>query len=379
MQQVTELVAISIPGGPKFVDAVTRVWNDGNAFCVLDARLPKPEATRHLAALGATLLLDETGLTTITANPDLVPLQAGDALVLATSGSTGEPKAVIHTHDSIRASAEATSAALAVDPTIDRWLACLPLSHIGGLSVVLRSLVTGCPVDVHPRFDAAEVERAGRQGATLVSLVTKALSQVNPKLFRTILTGGAAPPATRPTNVVATYGMTETGSGIVYDQTPIAGAELIIDDGGDILVRGPMLFRGYRDLADPFEHDGWFRTGDHGRWAPTGELVVEGRTGDVIVTGGEKVWPARTEAILRRIPEIDDAVVVGVTDPDWGQLVVAVITIHGSTPPSIDAIRSLVTAELPVWYAPKQVEVRDSFVRSPLGKILRNEIGVDGC
>lgn len=308
------------------------------------------------------------------------PLSEGDALVMATSGSTGEPKAVIHTHASVAASATATNSALAVDPSTDRWLACLPLAHIGGLSVVLRSMHSKTPVTIHPRFDAASTTLEGRSGATLVSLVTRALNQIDTSAFRTILIGGAAPPPDRPANTIATYGMTETGSGIVYDQTTIDSAEVTVDDDGQILVRGPMLFRGYRQRTDRVEAqpdgpfvDGWFPTGDFGYVDSEGHLVVQGRGSDVIVTGGEKVWPVPVETVLRARSDIDNVAIVGEPDPSWGHVVVAVITVPGP-PPSLESLRQTVKQTLPSWCAPKKVVVRSELPTTSTGKVVRHRI-----
>src|SRR5437879_3032321 len=143
------------------------------------------------------------------------PVEDGDALVVATSGTTGEPKGVVLTHDAVEASARATSDRLAVDPARDTWLSYLPLAHIGGLSVVTRALVTGTPLT----FDV-------EAGATLVSLVPTQLRRLDARAFRTIVLGGAAPPEDRPANCVVTYGMTETGSGVVYDGVPLAGVQV---------------------------------------------------------------------------------------------------------------------------------------------------------
>src|SRR5436309_14612391 len=137
------------------------------------------------------------------------PVDDGDAVVVATSGTSGEPKGVVLTHDALRASAVATSARLGVDPTHDRWLACLPLAHVGGLSVITRALATGTPVTVPGGFDAAAVDTAARdEGATLVSLVATALRRIDAGRFRVIVLGGSAPPRQLPDNVVTTYGMT---------------------------------------------------------------------------------------------------------------------------------------------------------------------------
>ena len=198
------------------------------------------------------------------------------------------------THDAVATSARATSARLAVDPDRHRWLACLPLNHIGGLSVVARALLTGTPVDVLDGFDAAAVmDRAGPD--VLVSLVPTALGRVPAAAFYKVVLGGSAPPPDVPENVVTTYGMTETGSGVVYDGIALPGVEISLGDSSQIRLRGPMLLRAYRDGALPFDEDGWFATGDAGFFDEEGRLHVRGRLSDLVVTGGENVWPAAVE------------------------------------------------------------------------------------
>ena len=129
--------------------------------------------------------------------------------------------------------------------------------------MVTRSLLTGTPCTVHESFDAAAVERAASEGCTRTSLVPTALARIDPAAFRTILVGGQAPPLDRPQNVIATYGLTETGSGIAYDGVPLDGVEIRVVDG-QIHVRGPMLLRTYRHGDDPKDDDGWLPTGDAG-------------------------------------------------------------------------------------------------------------------
>jgi O-succinylbenzoic acid--CoA ligase len=334
-------VALAMPAGPAYVDAIKRVWDRGDAIAPIDGRLPAAEAAAVMDALAPSAVIEADGQQRSLDGGR--PVEPGDAVVIATSGSSGAPKAAIHTHASVEASALATSAALGVDPSSDRWLACLPLAHIGGLAVVLRSLVTGTAVEVHDRFDPAAAIDAATRGATLVSLVTRALNQVGPERFRFVLIGGAAPPPDRPANVIATYGMTETGSGVVYERRPLDGVELDIDGEGEIRVRGPMLFRCYRHDPDPFVAGGWFPTGDLGRWGDGGELLVEGRRGDVIVSGGEKVWPAPVETLLAGRADIADVVLVGRPDPEWGHRVVAlVVPADPTAPPSLLSLRAAV-------------------------------------
>jgi len=362
---VPQLVAIDLPGGPAFVTALQREWAAGNAVLPVDPRLPAPARVALFAAMGPAELVDTTGRSTI---PGSRPTEPGDALVMATSGSTGTPKGVVLTHDALRASALATSARLGITAA-DTWLACLPLAHVGGLSVVVRALVTGTPLVVHDGFDAARVEQAARDGATAVSLVTTALRRIEPALFRVIVLGGARAPADRPAHAHTTYGLTETGSGVVYDGQPLDGVEVHLEDD-EIWLRCPMLLRCYRDGTTPVDGDGWLHTGDLGRWLPDGRLQVEGRGGDLIITGGENVWPEPVEAVLATHPGVAEAAVAGVADPEWGQRVVAWV-VPNDTPPTLRDLRALVAAELPAFCAPKELHLVKSLPRTALGKVQR--------
>ncbi len=377
------LVALDMPGGPAFVDALRRVWDAGDAATPLDRRLPPPARTAALAALAPGAVVGPDGeRRTLTGGR---PVDPGDALVLATSGSTGEPKGVVLTHAAVAASAEATSARLGVDPTRDCWVACLPLAHVGGLSVICRSLHTGTPVEVLDGFDAVTVTAAARRARAdgrrvRVALVTAALARVDPGAFHTILLGGAAPPGSPPPNAVVTYGMTETGSGLVYDGVPLDGAAVAIGDGtlgapGEVLVRGPMLLRAYRDGTVPLLDGGWLPTGDAGALDSDGRLHVHGRMAEVIVTGGEKVWPVAVERVLAGHSAVAEVAVAGWPDPEWGQRVVAhVVPATGALPPTLDELRELVKAHLGSWSAPRDLVLVTSLPRTPSGKVRRSAL-----
>ncbi|MFM2078400.1 MAG: 2-succinylbenzoate--CoA ligase [Actinomycetota bacterium] len=364
------LVAIDLPGGDGFVTALRREWDAGNAVLPIDRRLPSPARSALLAAMAPTRLVDVEGTHAL----DGRPIDEGDALVMATSGSTGTPKGVILTHAAVAASAHATSSRLGTTAS-DTWLACLPLAHVGGLSVVTRALLTGARLVVHDGFDAAAVVAAAQAGATAVSLVATALRRVDPSLFRVIVLGGARPPADRPPNCVATYGLTETGSGVVYDGRPLDGVDVVIGDDGEVLLRGPMLLRGYRDGTTPLDADGWLHTGDLGHWLPDGRLHVEGRRGDLVITGGENVWPDTVEAVIERHPDVAEVAVAGVPDEEWGQRVVAwVVPTDPATPPSLQDLRAFTATFLPAFCAPKELRLVSTLPRTALGKVQRHRL-----
>jgi O-succinylbenzoic acid--CoA ligase len=376
------LVAVAATG-PAFVDRLRDIWAAGDAVLPVDPRLPAPARARLLADLAPHLSIEADGTThSLTDGRTLTearPTDEGDALVLATSGSTGEPKGVVLTHQAVAASAVATSARLGVDPEGDRWLACLPLAHVGGLSVVTRALATGTGLVVHDGFEAAAVEAEARRGVTLVSLVATALRRIDASLFRLIVLGGSAPPAGLPANVVTTYGLTETGSGVVYDGFPLDGVGLRIIDG-EIHLRGPMLLRAYRGGPAPFTADGWFPTGDAGRIEADGRLTVIGRRGDMIITGGENVWPSAVEDVLATHPAVGQVAVAGRPDPEWGQRVVAfVVPTAAAAPPTLAALRAYAADRLPAYAAPRQLVLLDALPRTALGKVVRHRLPDDSA
>jgi len=295
-------------------------------------------------------------------------VEPGDALVVASSGSTGTPKGVVLTHDAVAASAEATSIRLEVGAD-DHWLACLPLSHVGGLSVVTRALHAGTALTVLPSFDAAEVDASD---ANLVSLVATALARIDSSKFRTIVLGGARPPANRPANAVTTYGLTETGSGVVYDGIPLDGVEVDIGDDHEIRLRGPMLTRGYRNGQSPVTADGWLPTGDLGSWTDDGRLHVDGRKGDLIISGGENIWPEAVEALVATHPDVADVMARGRDDAEWGQIVeVVVVPVPGRTP-DLESIRLHVKQTAPGYLAPRRLTLVELIPRTALGKLRRS-------
>ena len=362
------------------MEAIVDAWEKGHAISVLDPRWGPTARSGALSALRATKLVGRDG----TISPlDGVPAEPGDAMVVLTSGSLAAPKAAVLTADDVEASAHATSTRLGVDRARHRWLCCLPTSHIGGLSVITRAIVTSTPCDVIERPDPEALTSAARGGVTHVSLVATVLGRIDTSIFELILLGGAAPPGNVDQNVVCTYGMTETGSGVVYDGVALPGVEIAIDRPdpsgiGEILRRTPTALRSYRDRPAPFVHgpdgtDGWLATGDGGRLSDAGLLEVHGRLAEVIVTGAEKVYPTDVERIISAMSGVGEVAVWKRPDATWGERVVAWVVPDGD-PPSLEEVRMAVGEELASFAAPRELEIVSALPRTGIGKLQRRAL-----
>jgi O-succinylbenzoic acid--CoA ligase len=397
------LDAVLLPR-PAAAVAITRAWEAGRAVLPLDPAAHAPELRRLLDAVRPTHLVDSDGRRRL---PGGQPLPAEVAAVVATSGTAGAPKAVELTASGLRAAALATSAALGVGVG-DGWLACVPLHGVAGLAIVARAWHTGVPLTVQVGFDPERVDPASGHGATLVSLVPTMLRRLvaarcELRGFRRILVGGGPVPpellvqaAALDANVVTTYGLTETGGGVVHDGHPVDGVELAVGDGdagassgggppsasegeGEIRLRGPMVMRGYH--GDPAAtaaalRDGWLHTHDLGRLLPDGRLRVLGRRDEVIISGGVNVHPVEVEQVLSRHPLVRDVAVGGAQDPEWGQRVVAfVVPCQPERPPSLEELRGFARQQLAAAKVPRQLVLVDEVPRSPGGKLLRRSLG----
>jgi len=385
LSEVRELIAFDLPSGPAFLRALINAWEQGDAVLPLDTKAPLAYSWATLQAMRPAAVIDADGERHKLS--DSIPVEEGDALVVMTSGTSGAPKGVVHTHASVEYAAFCTSTAAGVIADCC-WLACLPISHVGGLSVVSRALHTGAGLIMLDRADPADIAKAQIDGASHVSLVPTLLGRINPDAFHTILLGGSAIPKLRPSNTIATYGMTETFGGVVYEGLALNGVEVRTTQSDLIEIRSPTLLRTYRnatypngidlkdpDLKDPDPKDaqGWLRTGDVGQVdAATGLLSVHGRADDVIITGGEKVWPQAVEAVLADHAGVGEVAVIGVADLEWGQRVVALIVPSAShVPPTVQEARELVREQLPVAAAPKEIRLVDSLPRTSVGKLRR--------
>ncbi len=373
---MSELIALSMTPGILYLETIKRIWDEGNAFLPLDTRLSKPATQKILDAMTPRYLIDNEGKKHSLANS--LPTSPDEAVVIITSGTTGEPKGVVLSHMAIQSSVRSTHSALGVDIAKDKWLACLPLSHIGGLAVIFRSIFSLIPVEILPQFDPDAVTKAASEGATLTSLVPTALQRIDPSIFRKILLGGSAAFFDLAPNVVMTYGMSETGSGIVYNGIPIPDAKIKISESGEILVKGPMLFKNYRDQSNPKDEHGWFHTGDGGFIDENDKLVVHGRIKEMIITGGENIWPKALEVIIQSLPGIKEAAVIGCPDKYWGQKVVAFIVLddhsQNFSTKLQDQIKDTVKQNLSPWAVPKRIIPLDKLPRNSGGKVLKQKL-----
>ena len=301
--------------------------------------------------------------------------------VIRTSGTTGAPKAVELTYANHAASAIASADALGVEPG-DRWLCPLPLHHVGGLNVLIRSAINATTVVLHERFDAERVRGTLEAGeVTLASLVPTMLARLRaaglrsaPGLRAIALGGGPVPAGlldwAHETGipVVPVYGMTETCSQVVAGSPgrPLRGVELEIDPRGEILVRGPMVAPGA--VAD----DGWLHTGDLGSLDEDGRLHVLGRLKELIVTGGENVAPLQVEQVLLAHPAVLDAGVAGLSDPEWGEAVTAFVVL--GAPAGAEELRAWCRERLEPFKVPKAVHVVERLPRNAGGKLVRERL-----
>jgi O-succinylbenzoic acid--CoA ligase len=330
------------------------------------------------------------------------PLPARTALVVPTSGSTGEPRAVALTHDALSSSTAASIAALGCTPG-ERWALALPLRHVAGLQVLARARALGTdPYVVTDPGDPHAIAAAAAGHAEHIALVPTQLVRcldAGPEVvaslarFRSVLVGGgplaperAAQARAAGVALTLSYGMTETCGGCVYDGRPLDGVTIDIEQhasaaqtagagaSGRIRVRGPMLATGYLDPspedAARFTTDGWFVTDDVGRVTAYGTLEVLGRIDAVVNTGGVKVDPVAVETLLRADAAVDDALVVGAPDAEWGERVVAIVVpTDAAAPPTLERLREVVAAVLPTSHAPRSIRVVDRIERDAMGKV----------
>jgi O-succinylbenzoic acid--CoA ligase len=389
--EADEAALVAVVGrGAAVARAAVAAWDAGEAVLPVDPAAPEAAIRDLVARVRPTHIVDADGHRR--ANADGVPVAAGTAAVISTSGTTGTPKAVELTTAGMHAMGRGYSDGL--DATsADRWLACLPMHHVAALAIIGRAWVTGVPWTAHDSFDLDAVARSARdEGTTIVSLVPTALRRLLDARaplheYRRVVLGGApTPPALRAraedagVTVVDAYGLTETWGGFALDGAPIAGAAARRAADDEILVRGAMVMRGYRfapaATRAALDADGWFHTGDIGTIDDGGRVTVVDRKKDLVITGGVNVSPTRVEAVLARHPAITDVCVIGAADDEWGERVVAVCVTTNTTV-TLDELRAFARDQLPAAHLPRELRVVDAIPRTGGGKPLRRLLRAD--
>jgi O-succinylbenzoic acid--CoA ligase len=387
-------VALTLDPGLEYVVVLHALMKLGAIAYPVNTRLTAAELERELDGMKPALTVSE--------GPDLGLTEADLPLLgehdldglhcrILTSGTTGGPRSVGLTYGNHLWSAVGSAFNLGVEPT-DRWLCCLPLFHVGGLSIVMRSVIYGTAAVIHDGFDVDRVAASLEgDGVTVISLVATQLVRlleagVDLLPLRAVLVGGGPVPEDvleealgRGATVVQSYGLTETASqvttlspGDAHSKRGSAGRPLLtthlrIQDG-EILVQGPTVAPGFAD------EDGWLHTGDLGTIDEEGFLYVEGRLGDVIVSGGENVLPDEIEQVLRKHPGVVDAAAVGRADPEWQEAVTAVVVLRNGAEVTAEELRSHCAETLAGFKVPKRFEFVSELPRTASGKLIRSAL-----
>jgi O-succinylbenzoic acid--CoA ligase len=371
-------------GGRLLAALAAALDGTGPAILPLDPALPRARLAELLEAFAPSAVETASGAERyISARPGHRPapgVGADTALVIATSGSTGQPKGTELSAAALLASARASLRRIGAGPG-ERWLCCLPTFHIAGIQVLVRSLLAGTAPVVDGPLGPGALAASGCAHVAVVPTQLRRLVDARAELsaVRTILLGGAAVPPgllsearAAGGRVVTTYGMSETSGGCVYDGMPLDDVSVDIGPGGRIRIAGPVLFSGYRlrpDLTAEARDGRWFVTSDLGSIGASGELLVRGRADDVIITGGEKVVAAQVEAALGTCAGVREAVVVGRPDAEWGEVVTAVVVpADPSAPPELARIRAHVQERLPACAAPGALVLVPEIPLLPSGK-----------
>ena len=324
------------------------------------------------------------------------------AAIMNTSATTGQFKSVPLRWGQIRAHVQASQKVLGRTEK-DNWLMVLPLFHVSGLSILMRSLYNGTAVTILPKYDKAQVLKLiESENINMMSLVPTILTQLEPSIIhhnlRVILLGGEFIPMAlidacekKSLPIYKTYGMTETFSQSVTFSVldyphkrdsvgkPLPGMQVRIDkpdaDGiGEIHLTGPMVMTGYID-KEPI--DGDLNTDDIGYIDEDGFVYILNRRKDLIISGGENIYPKELEDLVYTLPSVKECAVVPVPDPKWGQVPALFVAFHDGESMTADAILSFMTNSLAKYKIPKYVKILPALPRNGTGKIVRNELRLE--
>lgn len=360
-------VAILSENSREFAIAIVALWKLRAVAAPVSTRLPKASLNELLDNINANHILDSKRLkeivtcdTSLLKFPEFDSLGldlADDASILFTSASSGMPKAVLHTIGNHYYSALGSheNIPFAAD---DCWLMSLPMYHISGFSLIMRAIVGNASI----YFSDQPLDKAITQNEiTHISLVPTQLQRLinageseNLQRLKSILLGGTAIPHSliekaKELNLPlhTTYGSTELASQIATDSKVLPHRELTIAAGGEILVKGRTLFKGYvNDVAAAIDENGYFATGDIGRFDENGNLQITGRKDLMFISGGENIYPEQIERALCDIDNIEQAAVVPIDDPEFGQRPVAFIQTCDKTEPDCEKIKAFLREKL---------------------------------
>ena len=376
----------------------------GATLAPLNTRLTRAEIEWQLEDLSPSIVIDSEAMLEGPVSSDVeLRFNHPDDHALAiiyTSGTTGKPKGAMLTVGNFWWSAIGSALNLGVLPD-DRWLACLPLFHVGGMSIITRSAIYGICAVVHESFDEHDVNHAiDHDGVSIISVVAVMLERMLaargdapfPSSLRCVLLGGGPAStslleraASLNIPVVQTYGLTETCSQLSTVSPldaarkpgsagkPLYPNEIRISSDDEIMVRGPVVMKGYYENPGATSNaivDGWLHTGDAGRIDDDGFLYVLDRRDDLIVTGGENVYPAEVESVLASHPAIGEAAVIGLPDQSWGQRVVAIVRSRQDV--SAEDLVAFCESRLARYKIPREIRFsREALPRTAAGKLRR--------
>jgi O-succinylbenzoic acid--CoA ligase len=373
-------VGLALPARAPFVQTLHGCLRLGATAVPIDLRLTPAERAARCDGCSAVVRAPLDGL-----QDPQAPLQHGHdldatAIVVYTSGTSAGPRPIELTYGNWLWSALGSAAALGVDPH-ERWLCTLPLSHVGGLSILIRSTIYATTAILHERFEAQRAADEIATDATLVSVVPTTLARLldaglhEPRALRAALLGGApiSPALLRRARAagvatVATYGLTEACSQVTTGGPPLFCTNVRIGPSREILVKGPTV------APQALDDDGWLRTGDEGILDEDGNLAVTGRAGDTIVTGGENVAPAEVEAVLESHPAVAEAGVHGVPDAAWGERIVATVVLRAGATATTDELRGYCAVRLAGYKLPKAIRFSLELPRTASGKLVRRNL-----